>query len=37
MQGAAFFDGRNQYRSKEMKEKGFDYICVGVPDEISKD
>jgi len=32
MKSPIIFDGRNQYESDKMKEKGFKYYCVGRPE-----
>ncbi|MFH0702203.1 MAG: UDP binding domain-containing protein, partial [bacterium] len=33
MKTPVIFDGRNQYEPKRMKQRDFDYICVGKPVE----
>ncbi|MBS3903175.1 MAG: UDP-glucose/GDP-mannose dehydrogenase family protein [Anaplasmataceae bacterium] len=33
MKGQGFFDGRNQYKSTDMRGKGFDYHAIGIPVE----
>jgi UDPglucose 6-dehydrogenase len=30
LNGPAIFDGRNIYDKDELKEKGFDYFCIGI-------
>ena len=37
MSGLVLFDGRNQYKAKEIKKNGFDYIGIGVPKHVRND
>lgn len=34
LKNPVIFDGRNQYDPKRMRERGFDYICVGKNTEL---
>ncbi len=36
MKGKAFFDGRNQYKARDMKHRGFDYYAIGIPSDYEK-
>lgn len=31
MEKSVLFDGRNQYKKSEMKQKGFEYFAIGIP------
>ena len=34
MKNPVIFDGRNQYDPQRLKEKGFEYICIGRKKEL---
>lgn len=31
MENSVLFDGRNQYKKTDMKQKGFEYFAIGIP------